>query len=226
MSGGERHDGPWDGSGPADVVSHAQLLWQGGRVASTLARMGIGAGDAVAVQLPMGLESVAVTVGIIQLGARRVSLPVAPHPTLVRDRVRESGARVAIAADACRVEGQVYPVKAALDRYLRDCPEIHTVLVVPQHARPVPWTPGRDRWWHEALAEGLATTPPYSGGMSSASPADRPDAATPPAAIVFDDPLARTSHDDTDEGWGDRLSEDGGAGDTVRFLREKPPHHI
>ncbi|MFR9725338.1 AMP-binding protein [Streptomyces sp. MS19] len=225
MSGGERHEGPWDGSGPADVVSHAQLLWQGGRVAGTLARLGVGAGDAVAVQLPMGLESIAVTVGIIQLGARRVSLPITQQSAFARDRVRESGARVAIAADACQAEGRVYAVKAALDRLLTQCPDIHTVLVVPQHARPVPWTPGRDRWWHEALAEGAETAPPYPGRMTSAPSPHRPEDAAPPAAIVFDDPLVQRAADDTDEGWGEGLRDDS-TGDLVRFLSEKPPHHL
>jgi hypothetical protein len=45
------------------------------------------------------------------------------------------------------------------------------------------------------------------------------------AALVFDDPLDRPSSDDTGPGWGDSYhaaSDD----DFVRFLNEKPPHHL
>ncbi|MDJ0342357.1 hypothetical protein QMK19_21730 [Streptomyces sp. H10-C2] len=47
----------------------------------------------------------------------------------------------------------------------------------------------------------------------------------PAAALVFDDPLAQQSSDDTDRGWGERPS-GGGSDDLARFLDEKPPHHI
>ncbi|WP_240796687.1 hypothetical protein [Streptomyces sp. RFCAC02] len=60
------------------------------------------------------------------------------------------------------------------------------------------------------------TTPDHSG------PA-RPEQT---AGLVFDDPLERRSADDLDEGWGERIPDDSGQGDLVRFLREKPPHHI
>ncbi|MEV4437582.1 hypothetical protein AB0K09_00970 [Streptomyces sp. NPDC049577] len=60
-----------------------------------------------------------------------------------------------------------------------------------------------------------------------------PEPARPPrdpaaaAALIFDDPLARPSRDDTDQGWGERPSAgDGSAADLARFLDEKPPHHI
>ncbi|MBM9505086.1 hypothetical protein [Actinacidiphila acididurans] len=62
----------------------------------------------------------------------------------------------------------------------------------------------------------------------SAAPGD--GSATPPprakaAALIFDDPLDRPSADDSDRGWGDSPS--GAADDDfVRFLNEKPPHHL
>ncbi|THA25948.1 hypothetical protein E4198_15695 [Streptomyces sp. RKND-216] len=60
----------------------------------------------------------------------------------------------------------------------------------------------------------------------SAARPDGPDAHQPPTALVFDDPLGRTSQDDGDVGWGDRPASGGGAADLARFLDEKPPHHL
>ncbi|WSA38311.1 hypothetical protein OG946_13580 [Streptomyces sp. NBC_01808] len=48
----------------------------------------------------------------------------------------------------------------------------------------------------------------------------------PENPLVFDDPLAQPSRDDTDEGWGERPAAEGSAADLARFLDEKPPHHI
>jgi hypothetical protein len=67
---------------------------------------------------------------------------------------------------------------------------------------------------------------PYPGTMSTTPAPDPEPRPTPPSALVFDDPLDRPSADDTDQGWGDRPTGQGGAADLARFLDEKPPHHI
>jgi acetyl-CoA synthetase len=224
------------------VLGHAQLLREGEQTAQILTRLGVREGDPVAVLLPMCLESVVVTLACIRLGAMRITLPVGNHLGFVRNRIRSSGARVVVCADACRQDGGVQDVKAGLDRALWGCPAVHSVVVVPQFARPVPWVPGRDLWWHEALT--TRTPPmagaPYAGLMSSTpgSPLDGPPPQRPMpdplAALDFGDPLDQRAPDDADQGWGERLPEDpdrggsggGGAADLARFLNERPPHHL
>jgi acyl-CoA synthetase (AMP-forming)/AMP-acid ligase II len=224
--------------GPADVLGHVQMLRQGEQAAATLTRIGVGEGDPVAVLLPMCLESVIVTLACVRLGATRITLPVGNHLGFVRNRIRTSGARVVICADSCQQDDTIQDVKTGLDRALWGCPDVHTVLVVPQLARPVPWVPGRDLWWHEALAAPAPTPPrePYAGLMSSTpdSPEDlSPDLPTRNhlAALDFGDPLDQRAPDDADEGWGERLPQDpdhggGGVADLARFLNERPPHHL
>ncbi|MEK8172288.1 hypothetical protein NKH77_32460 [Streptomyces sp. M19] len=68
-----------------------------------------------------------------------------------------------------------------------------------------------------------------SGRRKSSSGRDSSRPRDPSAALIFDDPLAQTSADDTDRGWGERaFGGDGGDGssDLARFLDEKPPHHL
>ncbi|MGP4113397.1 AMP-binding protein [Streptomyces sp. 4N509B] len=218
-------------TGPADVLNHRQLQRQGEQAAEALSRLGVRDGDSVAVALPMCLESVVVTLACIRLGALRITLPVGDHLGFVRNRIRSSGARVVVTADASRTPMGLWDVKAGIDRALWGCPEVHTVIVVPQVPRPVPWEPGRDLWWHEALAfggpgpDGVLGVGPYAGGMTTPPPErSLPD---PLAAFDFDDPLDRPAADDTDRGWGDRPEEGtGGARDLARFLEERPPHHL
>lgn len=221
------------GSGPDDVLSHRQLLNRGDLAGEALTRLGIGPGDPVAVLLPMCLESVVVTLACVQLGAVRHTLPVGAEPGRVRSRLGSDGARVVVTADNCLVDGRPYGLKTALDRELRHCPQVRSVLVVSHRPGPVSWNPGRDRWWHDALAAEMRPARPYAGVMStrqpdhaSPRPAERPEGADlGVAALVFEDPLAGRSRDDSDEGWGDPAG-GASAAELARFLDEKPPHHI
>jgi acyl-coenzyme A synthetase/AMP-(fatty) acid ligase len=139
-----------------EELTHGMLLDQAERASAALTRLGVRAGDRVAVHLPLVPESVIATLACGRIDALRTTLPVSlTVPELVA-RTRESGARVLITADAAFWDGAIRPVKALLDHALaraaspKGDPE-RTVLVVNRCARPVSWTPGRDRWWHEEL---------------------------------------------------------------------------
>lgn len=77
------------------------------------------------------------------------------------------------------------------------------------------------------------TRTPYASHMTTGS--QRPE--DPAARLQFDDPLSLRSADDSDSGWDEGRTGDGGTGrgtggtpgdaaDLARFLDEKPPHHI
>lgn len=135
-----------------ETFTRVQLQEQAVRAAGALARLGVGGGDRVAVLLPMGLESVVATLACVRLDASRVTLPLHGQPlTDLRSRLVSTRARVVVTADACLRDRAVLPLKSRLDRALADT-EVRHVLVVRHLPRPVPWTPGRDRWWHQALA--------------------------------------------------------------------------
>ncbi|MDK1476564.1 AMP-binding protein [Streptomyces sp. 549] len=136
---------------PQAEFIHLRLVDQARRAAGVLSALGTGSGERVAALLPMVPESVAVTMACGRLDALRVSLGVEDHVEPLRERIRESGARVVVTADAMRLGDRSYPAKAMIDRAVIGCPAVRTVLVVHRLGRPVPWRPGRDRWWHEAL---------------------------------------------------------------------------
>ncbi|WP_242441167.1 AMP-binding protein [Streptomyces sp. CB02923] len=144
----------WQGEpGRHEELTHTMLMGQAKRAAAALARLGVRAGDPVAVHLPLVPESVIVTLACGRLNAVRTTLPVYLTVPELADAARDSGAKVIITADAAFWDGAVRPVKPVLDRALRrDCPQVRSVLVVNRTSRPVSWTAGRDHWWHEALA--------------------------------------------------------------------------
>ncbi|UZJ30956.1 AMP-binding protein [Streptomyces endophytica] len=151
----------WSGEpGRLEELTHGMLLDQAERAARALTRLGVQAGDRVAVHLPLVPESVIATLACGRLEAIRTTLPVSlTVPELVA-RTRESSARVVITADAAFWDGAVRPVKPLLDHALARAAaaggaSVQKVLVVNRCSRPVSWKPNRDLWWHEAL-EGRA----------------------------------------------------------------------
>ncbi|MBB5939819.1 AMP-binding protein [Streptomyces zagrosensis] len=143
----------WVGEqGRGEEFTHSQLLDQATCASSMLTTLGVGSGDRVAVMLPLVPESVVTTLACGRLDASRVSLPMGEPVGALRERIRESGARVLITVDGVLRDGRAYGLKTALDRALTGCPEVAAVLVVHRLGLPVRWVAGRDHWWHESLA--------------------------------------------------------------------------
>ncbi|GLW17618.1 hypothetical protein Stsp01_43610 [Streptomyces sp. NBRC 13847] len=132
------------------------LLDQADRAAAALARLGVRAGDRVAVHLPLVPESVIATLACGRLDAIRTTLPVSLTVPELAARIQESSARVLITADAAFWDGAVRPVKALLDHALArgaasGALKDRKVLVVNRCSRPISWKPTRDLWWHDSL---------------------------------------------------------------------------
>ncbi|MBU7598450.1 AMP-binding protein [Streptomyces sp. P38-E01] len=136
---------------PGAEFIHFQLVAQAKQAAGTLRSLGVTAGEHVAVLLPMAPESVVVTMACGRLAAIRTTLPLGEPAGMLRRRLVESGARVVITADSCYYNEQRYAAKKVLDAALTGCPAVERVLVVHRLPGPVPWSPDRDLWWHQAL---------------------------------------------------------------------------
>lgn len=142
-------------SGGNGTFTAAQLGEQAIRASMALARLGVGADDRVAVMLPMGFDSVVATLACLRRDALRITLPPdgVARPAELRERIGSTGAGVVVCADGSRAaDGGPVLLKHRLDQALDGVSRVRAVLVVRQLHCPVPWTPGRDLWWHEALA--------------------------------------------------------------------------
>ncbi|MFD0445924.1 AMP-binding protein [Streptomyces indonesiensis] len=105
-----------------EELTHAELLDQAARAAAALTRLGVRAGDRVAVHLPLVPESVIATLACGRLDVVRASLPMGLRPHELRDRIREVGAKVVITADAGQHGGEIQPLKRHVDRALVAAP--------------------------------------------------------------------------------------------------------
>ncbi|WP_052433466.1 AMP-binding protein [Streptacidiphilus carbonis] len=163
-------------SGEAELYTFEGLEDQVRRAAAVFRGAGVEQGDAVLVFLPAMPEAVIATLACERLGARAViEAETVPAWSALRERIRVERPRVVVTADAVAAAGGLLSPKAVLDRVLREprragaattavgapgvagtaagaTAVVGTVLVVQRNGRPVGWTPGRDRWWHQALA--------------------------------------------------------------------------
>src|SRR5438067_334557 len=66
-------------------------------------------------------------------------------------RINDSEAKVLVTADGGYRKGNVVPLKKNADDAVAQTTTIEKVLVVKRTKQDVPWTSGRDMWWHEIV---------------------------------------------------------------------------
>ena len=78
----------------------------------------------------------------------------------LKDRINDAEAKVLITADGGYRRGQVVPLKESADEALVECPTIEHVVTVRRTGGEHTFTPGRDHWYHELIADQPAECPP------------------------------------------------------------------
>ncbi|MFJ1709872.1 AMP-binding protein [Kitasatospora sp. NPDC088346] len=151
------------GLGDTRSLTFAELDEEVSRAAGALRELGVGPGDRVAVYLPVIPEAVVTVLACARLGA----VPSAVFGLFTGDRAVVPGAcdldaEVVVTADGSMRpgapggpegvarHGSPVALKAAVDAALAGS-RVRHVLVVRRTGQPVPWTEGRDLWWHEVV---------------------------------------------------------------------------
>ncbi len=132
--------------------TYAELLAESNRVAGLLTDLGIGPGDRVGVFMPMVPEIVAVILGVAKIGAVFTPIFSGYAPQAAATRLTDCGARVLFTADGYFRRGKAVNMKEVADAACALAPGVEQVVVLRRTGAAVPWTPGRDRWYHEAVA--------------------------------------------------------------------------
>ena len=175
-----RSDAPaliWEGEeGERRTLSYAAALAEVARAAHALVALGVRPGDRVGVFMPLTLECAVATLACARVGAVFTPIFSGYGPGAVAARLEDSGARLLITADGYYRRGKPVAMKEVADAAVATVPGVERLLVVRRGARAapdVPWTPGRDVWWHEAVAGQPETYPPA------------PTAADDPYMIIY-----------------------------------------
>ncbi|MFI5715145.1 acetate--CoA ligase [Nocardia sp. NPDC051750] len=147
----------WEGEpGDSRTITYSDLLAEVGRAANYLTGLGLTAGDRVAIYMPMIPETIVAMLACARLGLPHSLVFAGFSPTALRQRIDDAEARLVITTDGQWRRGSAAPLKEAVDEALfahGDVPSsVEHVLVVRRTATEVPWTEGRDLWWHETVA--------------------------------------------------------------------------
>ncbi|MGK9222201.1 MULTISPECIES: acetate--CoA ligase [unclassified Microbacterium] len=152
----------WEGEpGDSRTVTYAELTDEVKRLANVLTDLGVGAGDRVAIYLPMIPEAIASMLAVARIGAIHSVVFGGFSADSLRSRIDDAGAKLVITADGGYRKGKVSPLKPAVDQALSDRGDgaqltVEHVLVVKRGENEVEWTEGRDLWWHDVVPQAPA----------------------------------------------------------------------
>jgi acetyl-CoA synthetase len=143
----------WVGE-PADDtrdITYAQLKDEVCRAANALTELGVKAGDRVAIYMPMIPETVVAMLACARIGAPHVTVFGGFSAQALVDRIQACGVQFVITSDGGYRRGAPSALKPAVDEALTKCPDVRNVLVVRRTGQDVPFSEGRDLWWHDVV---------------------------------------------------------------------------
>ena len=150
----------WEGE-PGEVrsLSYAELLREVERCAAMLQGLGLQKGDRIAIYMGMSVEAAVAMLASARIGAVHSVIFGGFAPQAIADRILDADCRVVLTQDGTWRRGCEIPLKANIDQALRQCPAVEHVVVYRRTGSPVAMEPGRDQWWHEAMAAAPAHCP-------------------------------------------------------------------
>ena len=137
--------------GDSRAITYADLQREVSQAANALTELGVGAGDRVAIYLPMIPEAVVAMLACARIGAPHSVVFAGFSAEALRSRIDDAQATLVITADGQNRRGSAMPLKPAVDEAVADTPSVRNVLVVRRTGGDVAMVEGRDVWWHEIV---------------------------------------------------------------------------
>ncbi len=157
-----------DGKTQVRRITYAQLHDQVQRFANVLLSLGVVKGDRVAVYMGMCPELAIALLACARIGAVHSVIFGGFAAHAIVDRVNDSACVAILTQDISYRRGTEVKLKAIVDEALPRCPSVKNVIVYqrasvegsPATKTPIHMEPGRDLYWHDAMATAAATCPP------------------------------------------------------------------
>lgn len=144
----------WEGDDPNDDkhLSYIELHAEVCKFANALKTRGVSKGDRVCIYIPMIPEAAIAMLACTRIGAVHSVVFGGFSPDALRDRILDSDCQTVITADEGVRGGKAVSLKENTDIALQECPNVKTVVVVKRTGGNISWTPKRDCWYHEVIA--------------------------------------------------------------------------
>tara|TARA_B110000046_G_scaffold167685_1_gene185520 strand:- start:15030 stop:16967 length:1938 start_codon:yes stop_codon:yes gene_type:complete len=151
----------WEGDEPSDnkEISYLELHDKVSRMGNVLRDRGVKKGDRVCIYMPMIPEAAFAMLACARIGAVHSVVFGGFSPEALKDRILDARCEVVITADEGVRGGKKIPLKANVDQALKNCPDVHTCLVVARTSGDIDWTDNRDIWYQAAIESVTADCP-------------------------------------------------------------------
>ena len=142
----------WEGEpGDSRVLTYWDLYREVNQFAAALSRHGVKKGDTVTIYMPMIPELPIAMLACARIGAPHNVVFGGFAPDSLRDRINDCKARVVITTDGAYRRGGMIPLKRNTDEALKECPQVHTVIVYKRTGQEIAWEQNRDIWWDDFI---------------------------------------------------------------------------
>jgi acetyl-CoA synthetase len=145
----------WQGEPPEEnkVFTYQQLHYHVCKFANVLKKHGVKKGDRVSIYLPMIPELPIAMLACSRIGAIHSVVFGGFSAEALRDRINDCDSKVLVTCDGYYRSGKTVQSKGSADQALKECPGVNKVLVVKRMGIDIPFTQGRDMWWHEEMGK-------------------------------------------------------------------------
>ncbi|MFX1559264.1 MAG: acetate--CoA ligase, partial [Promethearchaeota archaeon] len=131
------------------TYTYSELLSEVNKAANVLKNLGIKKGDRITMYLPMIPELAIIMLACVRIGAVHSIVFGGFSADSVRDRIIDCEGKLLVTADGYYRAGKTIPQKKGADTAVEGLDMVEKVLVVKRVGIDVPWTEGRDVWYHE-----------------------------------------------------------------------------
>jgi acetyl-CoA synthetase len=142
-----------DEANDSSNITYAQLKDEVCRLANALKERGVKKGDRVTIYMPMIPEAVYAMLACARIGAVHSVVFGGFSPTSLRDRILDCESTIVITADEGLRGAKKIPLKVNTDEAVKDCPNVHTVIVYKRTGGAVAWNDQRDVWYQDICAK-------------------------------------------------------------------------
>ncbi|MCH8005588.1 MAG: acetate--CoA ligase [Planctomycetes bacterium] len=155
----------WEGEpvGPSGPeirrLTYTDLKEEVCRLANVLKGLGVRKGDVVTLYMGMVPELAIAMLACARIGAPHSVIFAGFSAKAIADRVEDAGSRIIVTADGGWRRGKVVELKANVDDAAQMTDLLETVVVLKRCGNDIPWTEGRDHWWHDLVADASTECP-------------------------------------------------------------------
>jgi acetyl-CoA synthetase len=144
----------WEGDDPEDsnYISYRELHESVCKFSNALKERGVTKGDRVCIYMPMIPEAAYAMLACARIGAIHSVVFGGFSPESLKDRILDSDCQTVITADEGLRGSKRIPLKENVDEALKQCPNVHSVIVIRRTGGEIAWVDNRDVDYHEIIA--------------------------------------------------------------------------